>query len=376
MQFTPQRLERAYRSMRSEQIEALVVTRRQDVHYFTGYESPLSALPVGCVVVEGRQSQLVLSRLQEEALGQDSVMAAVQHIDDQYDNEWGHYRRSSFWNSVVQVLEELGVDSGMIGLQQDRISVKEFDYLKTVLPGAGFKDFSSALWKLRQVKDEAEIEAIRQAAKIADIGIRTALEIVVPGKPEDEASIEIEAAMRAAGGQLRGIRAAVLSGNHAKFPFVPSSASRIGSDALVTIDITVSQAGYFAEVARTLHTGKPSKAQQKLFEGMLQVYKTAEGTMKPGVPVTDVYGKIMKKIRKRVPTDSLLQPIGNSIGLDLQEPPLIYSECDASLRQGMVLSIHPSCYLPEIGAIKIADVLLVTASGVESLSAVARETLV
>lgn len=362
--------------MRSEQIEALVVTRRQDVHYFTGYESPLSALPVGCVVVEGRQSQLVLSRLQEEALGQDSVMAAVQHIDDQYDNEWGHYRRSSFWNSVVQVLEELGVDSGMIGLQQDRISVKEFDYLKTVLPGAGFKDFSSALWKLRQVKDEAEIEAIRQAAKIADIGIRTALEIVVPGKPEDEASIEIEAAMRAAGGQLRGIRAAVLSGNHAKFPFVPSSASRIGSDALVTIDITVSQAGYFAEVARTLHTGKPSKAQQKLFEGMLQVYKTAEGTMKPGVPVTDVYGKIMKKIRKRVPTDSLLQPIGNSIGLDLQEPPLIYSECDASLRQGMVLSIHPSCYLPEIGAIKIADVLLVTASGVESLSAVARETLV
>lgn len=362
--------------MRSEQVEALVVTRRQDVHYLTGYESPVSALPIGCVVVEGRQPQLVLSRLQEEALGHNSVMATVQHIEDQHVNEWGYYRRSSFWDSVVQLLEELGVDSGMIGLQQDRISVKEFDYLKTVLSRAGFKDFSSALWKLRQVKDEAEIEAIRQAVKIADIGIRTALEIVVPGKPEDDASIEIEAAMRAAGGQLRGIRAAVLSGEHARFPFVHPGASRIGGDALVTIDITVSQAGYFAEVARTLHTGAPSKVQQKLFKGMLQVYKTAEGTMKPGVPVTDVFNKIMKKIRKRVPADSLLQPIGNSIGLDLQEPPLLCSECDASLRQGMVLSLHPSSYLPAIGAMKIADLLLVTATGVESLSAVARETLV
>ncbi|MFX1264458.1 MAG: M24 family metallopeptidase [Promethearchaeota archaeon] len=375
MQFTPKRLERAYRSMKKEAIEALVLTRRPDVQYFTGYESPTSSLPFGCVIVEGHQPQLIMSGLQHDAIGHNSIMAAVQRTDGEPVDELGYNRDESFWDRVATTLEELGSDSGVIGLQQERISIKELDYLRGRLPGAGFKGASSMLWQLRQIKDEAEIEAIRKSVGIAEIGVRTALEIVHPGTLEVDASIEIESAMRAAGGQLRGIRAAVLSGDHARFPFAQPSGNRIASDSLVTIDVTVSESGYFAEAARTLHTGQPNKTQRRAFEGLLQVYKTAEKVMKPGARLSVVHGKIMKKLGKKIPADSLQRPVGNSIGLDLREPPLIHSDSDSSLREGMVFSLNPSIYSPKTGAMKISDLFVVAEDGLESLSNVARETI-
>ncbi|MHA1939651.1 MAG: aminopeptidase P family N-terminal domain-containing protein, partial [Candidatus Thorarchaeota archaeon] len=64
MQFTPQRIERVHRAMKSENVEALLVTRRQDVRYLTGYESPTNTLPTGCVIILDEQPQLVMSSLQ------------------------------------------------------------------------------------------------------------------------------------------------------------------------------------------------------------------------------------------------------------------------------------------------------------------------
>ncbi|MFX1416993.1 MAG: M24 family metallopeptidase [Promethearchaeota archaeon] len=375
LQFTPRRLERAYRSMKKEAIEALVLTRRPDVQYFTGYESPTSSMPFGCVIVEGNQPQLIMSGLQHDALGHISLMATVQRTDIEPNGELGYDRGESFWDRVATTLEELGTDSGVIGLQQERISIKELDYLRGRLPSAGFKGASSILWKLRQIKDEAEIEAIRKSVGIAEIGVRTALEIVHPGTLEVDASIEVESAMRAAGGQLRGIRAAVLSGDHARFPFAQPSGERIAGDSLVTIDVTVSESGYFAEVARTLHTGQPNKTQLRAFEGLLQVYKIAEKVMKPGTRLSVVHGKIMKKTGKKIPAESLQGTVGNSIGLDLREPPLIHSDSDSSLREGMVFSLNPSVYSPKTGAMKISDLFVVSEDGLESLSNVARETI-
>jgi Xaa-Pro aminopeptidase len=375
MQFTPQRLERVHRSMKSENVEALLVTRRQDVRYLTGYESPTNTLPTGCVVIVDEQPQLVMSNLQYEALGQESIMARVHTLDDRPFDEWGLYRSSMFWDSMIKILEDSGVQNSMIGLQQERLSVKEFEHLKTKIPGAGFRDLSSLLWRLRQVKDDAEIEAIRKAVKVAEIGIRTALEIITPGKTEADASVEIEAAMRAAGGQPRGIRAAVLSGKRGRFPFAQPTANRIGGNEPVVIDVTVSESGYFSEVARTLHTGVPTEPQQKAYDAVLRACKAAEDKMAAGANVSDVYGRVAKKLGKKTPIGSFLQPLGNSIGLDLQEPPLMASFSKASLREGMVVSLHPTYYHERVGAAKLADMLLITSSGYENLSTITRETM-
>ena len=210
---------------------------------------------------------------------------------------------------------------------------------------------------------------------MAEIGVRTALETVASGKSEDQASLEIESAMRGAGGQQRGIRAAVLSGDRARYPFAMPGANRIRSEDFVVLDITVSHSGYFAEIARTLHLGQPTDQQRKLFEYVLNSLKVAERAMKPEISFDDITKKILKRSGKTFPIDTLIQPLGSSIGLDLREPPYITSENPFILKEGMVFTLHPTGYASGIGAVKVADVFLVTSDGVENLASLARETM-
>jgi Xaa-Pro aminopeptidase len=375
MQFTPQRLEKVLKSMRRDDIEALVITRRQDVQYLTGYQYRGASVPIACIITEGEQPQLVIPDLQELVTSRDSIMGKLRPFADTPIEGWSRTRGDAFWDQITGVLRELGQAGGMIGLQHDWLSVREFERLKLALPEAGFKDFSQALWELRYIKDAAEIDAILQAIEIGEIGIRTALEIVAAGKSEEEISLEIEAAMRGAGGQLHGIRAAVLSGEHARLPFVQPGISRISRNDLIVLDMTVSHQGYFCEVARTIHLGRPTKKQRKLYEYVVNATRTIEKQLKPQASVKDVSEKIMKKLGRGFPSDTLVQPFGNSIGLDLYEPPYLTALGDNSLVENMVFSIHPTGFVEGVGTAKIADIVKISPEGCENLTTLSRETM-
>ncbi|MHA2177948.1 MAG: M24 family metallopeptidase [Candidatus Thorarchaeota archaeon] len=375
MQFTPQRLDKVHKSMRRDDIDSLVITRRQDVQYLTGYQYRGVSVPIACVITEGNQPQLIIPNFQEPVISPDSIMGKLQPFTNSPIEEWSRTRGDAFWDQITGLLREIGQASGMIGLQHDWLSVREFEKLKLALPEAGFKDFSQSLWELRYFKDAAEIDSILKAIAIGEIGIRTALEIVDTGKSEEETSLEIEAAMRRAGGQLHGIRAAVLSGEQARLPFVQPGAERINRDELIVLDMTVSYQGYFCEVARTIHLGQPSKKQRKLYEYVVNATRTIEKQLKPKVSVKDVSEKIMKKLGRGFPSETLLQPFGNSIGLDLYEPPYLTPHGENSLGDNMVFSIHPTGFVEGVGTAKIADIVKLTPDGCEKLTTVARETM-
>ncbi|MFW9933425.1 MAG: M24 family metallopeptidase, partial [Candidatus Thorarchaeota archaeon] len=318
MQFTPQRVDKVHRAMQREDVDLLLITRAQDVQYLTGYQAPKYYLPTACVISQGQTPQLLISDLQQEFLGQDSVMSEVHPFINEDMDAWHPTHSSSFWNHIIEKLLESGRQSGMIGLQQDWLPVKDFDRLKNALPNAGFKDFSPILWRLRQIKDPVEIDMITQAVKIAEIGIMTALEMVSTEKTEADVSIEVESAMRNAGGHLRGIRAAVMSGANARFPFAYPSPQRIRDDEPVVIDITVSHGGYFAEVARTIHLGSPTKRHRELFDTNLQIAEILQKNIVPGITIDDLVKKVVSSVGKRYADCGIIQPLGSSIGLDLR----------------------------------------------------------
>jgi Xaa-Pro aminopeptidase len=361
--------------MRRDEIGTLVVTRRQDVQYLTGFQGKGYNLPMGCVITEGSQPHLILSDALFASSVGESFPGIIHTFNTDASEDWFRAHGNAFWDAVLHVLNDIGQTRSMIGLQHDWLSVREFDKVKTSLPEAGFRDFSQALWKLRHIKDAAEIDAIRQAVNVAEIGVRTALEIVAPDKSEDEVSLEIEAAMRGAGGQQRGIRAAVLSGVHARFPMAQPAPHHIKKEDFVVLDITVSHSGYFAEVTRTIHLGKPTDKQRALHDSILTAIRTAEKVMKPDVRIPEVAAQILKKTGRGIPQEAFVQPIGSSVGLDLHEPPYISPESEYSLREGMVFTIHPTGYLPDVGSAKVADVFLMTQDGVQNLGTLARETM-
>jgi Xaa-Pro dipeptidase len=103
--------------------------------------------------------------------------------------------------------------------------------------------------------------------------------------------------------------------------------------------------------------------------------KAAEKAMHPEIAFDELTKQILKKSGKSFPADTLIQPLGSSIGLDLREPPYITSDNSFSLKEGMVFTLHPTGYVTNVGAAKISDVFLVTSDGVENLASLARETM-
>ncbi len=375
MQFTPQRLERVHRAMQREEVELLLITRPQDVQYLTGYHVPRNYLPTACLIPMDEKPQLLISDLQHEFLGQDTVMSDVfSYVNDDTDS-WYPRHGSSFWNHIIDTIAHAECHDRMIGLQQDWLSVRDFERLKSALPDAGFKDFSTMLWRLRQVKDAAEIDAISQATRIAEIGVMTALELISTEKSEADVSIEVESAMRKAGGHQRGIRAAVLSGISARFPFAFPGPQRINDDVPVVIDVTVSHLGYFSEIARTIHLGKPSKKQRDLFETNLRLLEKIEEGLSAHTPINDLVLQADSMMTGKANEHNVLLPYGSAIGLDLHEPPHLLVESTDTLRPGMVLSVHPTCYDKKVGCTKISDIFVISEDGCGSISTLAREIM-
>ncbi|MHA1772269.1 MAG: M24 family metallopeptidase [Candidatus Thorarchaeota archaeon] len=375
MQFTSRRLDRIHRAMRHEGLDGLIITRPSNVQYFTGYDRPSDEIPMACVVPLDATPVLILAESQANALNHDQIMAQIRTYTRHEFNDWNFPQGSDFWPEIVAAVTDLGITSSNIGLEQNWLSVREFEGLKSYLPEAAFTDFSQVLWRLRQIKDAAELEAIRHAVKVAEIGIRTALEIVDVGKSEIEMSLEIESAMRGAGGQLRGIRAAVLAGEHGRLPFATPGIGRLVNESTVVIDITVSFSGYFAEIARTIQLGTPSGSQREVFAMASSLLDQLEQTIVPGADIGKVATQALASVTAHGSLCDILLPLGNSIGLDLHEPPFIDPSSTSGVREGLVLSLRPVCYTHSVGVVKMADVVFVTAEGIENLTTLSRETL-
>ena len=126
MQFTPQRLEKVLKSMQRDGIDALVVTRRQDVQYLTGYRHQGVNVPIACVISEGYQPQVIIPDLQELVTSRESIMGKLRHYSESPIEGWSRTRGGAFWDKVTGLLRELGQAGGMIGLQHDWLSVREF----------------------------------------------------------------------------------------------------------------------------------------------------------------------------------------------------------------------------------------------------------
>ena len=106
MQFTPQKLDKVHRAMQREEVDALLITRSQDVQYLTGYQAPKYYLPTACIVIKNQAPLLLISELQKEALGQNSVLSKIKAFIPDATDTWYPTHSHSFWNHIAKTIQE------------------------------------------------------------------------------------------------------------------------------------------------------------------------------------------------------------------------------------------------------------------------------
>jgi Xaa-Pro aminopeptidase len=127
---------------------------------------------------------------------------------------------------------------------------------------------------------------------------------------------------------------------------------------------------YYADMTRTVVKGRASDAVKRLYETVRAAQEGAIEKIKDGAEGGAIHQWIMDLFEKKGYhtgiKDSRMQGFfhgtGHGVGLDIHEPPRI-SRTNWKLKAGEVVTVEPGLYYPEIGAVRIEDMVLVTQAG-------------
>ncbi len=301
---------------------------------------------------------------------------------------------------IGAALTEAGYAAGTLGTELDLVAARLYRRLQETFPDWALVDISPLVLAQRAVKEAEEVEAVRQAAVIADAGHQAAGRTIAPGVSELAVAAEVECAMRHAGHEgfqplrypeARGAGVLLMSGEHLTvrgghglvvtgaglspaMPYGPSRRRLRPGDAVV-VDIGATWQGYTADESRTFTVGPASAAQKALFAVALAVEETVLAALRPGVKAAALY-PIAEEIVARgapphFPPGSLTLPgfVGHGLGLEIDEPPVLWPRDKGVIREGMVLAVEVEVSAPAQGTmVKLEDTVVVRGDGGEVLT--------
>jgi len=136
-----------------------------------------------------------------------------------------------------------------------------------------------------------------------------------------------------------------------------------------------SKTRYYADMTRTVVKGRATDALRKMYDTVRQAQEEGVSMVRDGAEGKTIHERIMSMFEKAGystgPKNGRMQGFfhgtGHGVGLDIHEPPRI-SKAPWILKTGEVVTVEPGLYYPEIGAVRIEDLVVVTDHGCENLT--------
>jgi Xaa-Pro dipeptidase len=227
---------------------------------------------------------------------------------------------------------------------------------------------NSLIRELRKTKTPQEIQLIREACKLADVGMKTASETVQAGVKEKEVAAEIEYAMRKAGSDGTAFETIVASGASSAYPHGSSLEKNIKEGDFVVVDLGAIAKFYRSDITRTFIPGKPSEKQRKIYSTVQKAQQKAFETIKPRVLTSEADLAARRVIEEAGFGEFFVHNLGHGVGLEVHEAPILSPDSKEVLEAANVVTDEPGIYVPGLGGVRIEDTVLVTRDGAEKLT--------
>ena len=222
--------------------------------------------------------------------------------------------------------------------------------------------------RLRRVKDPAEMATIRQAARIAGVGMAAARAALRPGVREIDVAAAAERAMRLLGSDGRVFETKVESGHRSARPSTYASDKPIAAGDLVLIDLGPTLHGYFGDLTRTFVIGPPAPRQLHLLEAVLAAQAAALARLQPGATGHAVDHAARDHLAATGDAAAFLHHTGHTLGLAGDALPILAPGEETRLLAGECVTVEPGLYVEGLGGVRIEDEVLLTPTGPELLT--------
>ncbi|HEU0303618.1 MAG TPA: Xaa-Pro peptidase family protein [Gaiellaceae bacterium] len=260
--------------------------------------------------------------------------------------------------------------SGRIGFEAEAVSYARYETLAA--GGADLVSRRGLVERLREVKDSAELAAVRRSASIlSDAFAQLAGEPFV-GRSERELVWRITELMHE-GGADEAAFAAVVAGEAGASPHAAPGDRRIEVGETVVVDAGCRVNGYCSDCTRTFATGQLPAELDEAYAVTLRAQLAALEAVVPGAD-----GKAVDRVARSIIEEAGLgdrfgHGLGHGVGLEVHEAPWLNPELESTLAAANVVTVEPGVYLPGLGGIRIEDLVIVTDDGPEVLTGFTKE---
>lgn len=340
-------------------VTALIVTRPQNIYYLSGFRAshfagPLSELHVLVVPVDGEP------RLMTRALEKNIA-------DQQWAEKPSLYMDHESPYSVLQgIFRDNKIAAGKVGIEERFLSVRQYSRIKQALPDTQFADATGLVEAIAVRSSPAEVECLRQAAKVTNIGFEAGFAAVRDGVYPYEVIAAIHDAMYKAGqSDFDMSMVCVWAGEKGGRMHDTQTTERIKTGDAVTIEIFGVDHQYKVGAQGTVFVGrKPSAENQKNYALLVDMFKAARDAVRPGVTSGDIYDAANGPYRAVHGAD-YFRKAGGSMGLTIFNVALTKGHTDV-LEPGMCLLVQVLVDDPAL--ITCSSTVLVTETGFETLT--------
>jgi len=254
---------------------------------------------------------------------------------------------------------------GAVSVEQ-QLNIREWRELGRLFEGVERRDLGYHFNTLRRVKSDVELTLLRQTIRILEEAVAVFRKSGSPDQKEYEIAAEIERAARRQG--VEDFRLLLARSGQPEIGLRPAGDSPLKKGEAILVLAAASYQRYWAELGQTFCLGRPPDDVVKSYDVAARAFRRLVEGIKTGVsPVAAT--ACLNDVSSPAARDSLqAYGLGNGLGLDLCEEPVLGKEGNAAITPGMALTLRTCFTGKECGSAFISRPYLMAQSGLEALS--------
>jgi Xaa-Pro aminopeptidase len=370
------RINRLLEYVQRENLSGVVLFDRDYILYYTGFAFIPTERPIAFLLNSEIETALFVPRLELEHAKSNALINRVEH----YLEYPGAQRPEEILIAALDemsIFDDFGVDHDgypwILGYRGPSL---------TELTGRTPKKIAAFIEDQMMIKSEAEVALIKESVKWGNLAHVLLQRYTKVGLTETEVSMrasnEATLAMLDAIGPVYRAQSYTSRGAGAGYR------GQIGRNAAIPHalanniafqpgDVLVTGAGaamwaYHSELERTMIIGLASDEQKYMFEHMVALQDLALGSIQPGIPCAEIDQVVRAYYEKHDLMPYWKHHVGHAIGIRYHEAPFLDIGDQTQIQPGMVFTVEPGLYAPELGGFRHSDTVLVTDDGVEMLT--------
>lgn len=343
------RLEKLRGALLEHNLDAILITQPDNRRYLSGFTGSAGIL----IITADR-----------------AVLGTDFRYFEQVGREAPDFEMVKITAKLTDLMPELAADIGFqrLGFESEHVTVDQMDTWSQAGQGIEWVPLKQTVEKIRAIKDEDEIDALRRSTELTDQAFAHLLTVIKPGMTELETAWQIESYMRSHGASKVAFDLIVAAGPHGALPHARPRDHAIQAGEPIVIDIGCVLDGYCSDMTRTICLGQPNEKYLEVWNIVLKAQEAAEAGIRAGVSGKDADTLARNPIVEAGYGDYFGHSLGHGVGLVVHENPRASQLSEDTLESGMSLTIEPGIYLPGEFGVRIEDLVIVRKKGVEILT--------